>query len=129
MMFATLADRSGVAECVLFPGVYRAFAEVMRASIVRVEGRVDDTLGAVTLVVERAEALDGSATWAAGAGAPPGTPGVRTHEVSRSRNAVGCAAKIVEGTGAALSPRHGTPVGVLQPAALPSIRLPLPPLR
>jgi DNA polymerase III alpha subunit len=88
MMFATLADRSGVAECVLFPPTYRAFAEVMRASMVRIEGRVDETLGAVTLVVERAEALDGSAAWAAGAGAPPGTPGVRTHEVSRSRNAV-----------------------------------------
>ena len=88
MLFATLADRSGVAECVLFPLVYRAFAEVMRASIVRVEGRVDETLGAFTLVVERAFALDGSASWAAGAGAPPGTPGARSHEISRSRNAV-----------------------------------------
>jgi len=86
MMFATLADRSGVAECVLFPPIYRAFAEVMRASMVLIEGRVDETLGAVALVVERARALDGSAAWAAGAGAPPGTPGVRTHEVSRSRN-------------------------------------------
>jgi DNA polymerase III alpha subunit len=88
MLFATLADKSGVAECVLFPPVYRMFAEVMRASMVRVEGRVDETLGAFTLVVERAIALDGSAVWAAGTGAPPGTPGVRTHEVSRSRNAV-----------------------------------------
>jgi DNA-directed DNA polymerase III PolC len=88
MLFATLADKSGVAECVLFPPVYRTFAEVMRASMVRVEGRVDETLGAFTLVVERAIALDGSAVWAAGTGAPPGTPGVRTHEVSRSRNVV-----------------------------------------
>jgi DNA polymerase III alpha subunit len=88
MLFATLADKSGVAECVLFPPVYRAFAEMMRASMVRVEGRVDETLGAFTLVVERAIALDGSAAWAAGTGVPPGTPGVRTHEVSRSRNAV-----------------------------------------
>ncbi|MGH7742009.1 MAG: OB-fold nucleic acid binding domain-containing protein, partial [Candidatus Eiseniibacteriota bacterium] len=88
MLFATLADRSGVAECVLFPPVYHAFADVMHASIVRAEGRVDETLGAVTLVVEHAIALDGTAAWAAGAGAAPGTPGVRTHEISRSRGAV-----------------------------------------
>jgi len=72
MLFATLADSSGLAECVLFPSAYRAFADVMRAAVVRVAGRVDETLGAVTLVVERAEALDGSAAWTAGAAAPAG---------------------------------------------------------
>jgi hypothetical protein len=39
----------------------------MRAEIVRAEGRVDDTLGALTLVIERAEPLGGGTT----AGPPP----------------------------------------------------------
>jgi DNA-directed DNA polymerase III PolC len=54
MLFATLADRSGLAECALFPAVYREFAEAMTASIVRIEGRVDETLDSVTVAVERA---------------------------------------------------------------------------
>jgi DNA-directed DNA polymerase III PolC len=53
MLFATLADRSGLAECALFPAVYREFAEAMNASIVRIEGRVDETLDSVTVAVER----------------------------------------------------------------------------
>ena len=57
MLFLTLADRSGLAECVLFPDAYRAYAQVARAQIVRVEGRADETLDAVTLTVERAAAL------------------------------------------------------------------------
>ena len=63
MLFLTLADASGLAECVLFPDAYRAIARAAPAGapwsgeIVRVEGRVDETLDAVTLVVERAKAL------------------------------------------------------------------------
>jgi DNA-directed DNA polymerase III PolC len=54
MLFLSLADRSGVAECVLFPDVYRGAAQALRASIIGVEGRVSETLGAVTVEVERA---------------------------------------------------------------------------
>ena len=61
MLFTTLADRTGLAECVLFPEVYRAFADAVVASIVIVEGRVDRTLDAVTVVAERVEALDSTA--------------------------------------------------------------------
>jgi DNA polymerase III alpha subunit len=57
MLFMTLADESGLAECVLFPDAYRAHASVMRGQVVRAEGRVDETLGAVTLTAERATAL------------------------------------------------------------------------
>jgi DNA polymerase III alpha subunit len=57
MLFLTLADRSGLVECVLFPDVFHRYAREVRARIVRVEGRVDETLDAVTLVVERAVAL------------------------------------------------------------------------
>jgi len=61
MLFTTLADRTGLAECVLFPEVYRAFADAVVASILIVEGRVDRTLDAVTVVAERVEALDSTA--------------------------------------------------------------------
>jgi DNA polymerase III alpha subunit len=57
MLFLTLADSSGLAECVLFPPVFRACAPAVRAQIVRVEGRVDEALDAVTVVVERTTAL------------------------------------------------------------------------
>jgi DNA polymerase III alpha subunit len=57
MLFTTLADRSGLAECVLFPDAYRANAAAVRGEVVRIEGRVDDTLGAVTVVAERVIAL------------------------------------------------------------------------
>jgi DNA polymerase III alpha subunit len=57
MLFTTLADRSGLAECVFFPDAYRAHAGSVRGEIVRVEGRVDDTLGAITVVAERAVAI------------------------------------------------------------------------
>ena len=57
MLFITLADRSGLAECVLFPDAYRTNAQAHRGQVVRVEGRVDESLGAVTLAVERAMAL------------------------------------------------------------------------
>jgi len=57
MLFLTLADRSGLAECMFFPAVLRAHAQAVRARVVRLEGRVDETLDAVTLVVERAAAL------------------------------------------------------------------------
>jgi error-prone DNA polymerase len=57
MLFMTLADRSGLAECVLFPDAYRMNAQANRGQVVRVEGRVDESLGAVTLAAERATAL------------------------------------------------------------------------
>jgi DNA polymerase III alpha subunit len=57
MLFMTLADRTGLVECVLFPDAYRANVAALRGEIVRAEGRVEETLGAVTLTVERAAAL------------------------------------------------------------------------
>jgi hypothetical protein len=57
MLFMTLADRSGLAECVLFPDAYRVNAEATRGQVVRAEGRVDESLGAVTLAAERTRAL------------------------------------------------------------------------
>ena len=57
MLFLTLADQSGLAECVLFPDAYRRCASAVRAQVVRVEGRVDEALDAVTVTVERAGAL------------------------------------------------------------------------
>ena len=66
MLFLTLADPSGLAECVLFPATYRALAGTRgrtpdqawyAGEIVRVEGRVEETLDAITLAVERAKTL------------------------------------------------------------------------
>ena len=57
MLFVTLADASGLAECVLFPDAYRALAGATRGEVVRIEGRVDETLDAVALTVERAKVL------------------------------------------------------------------------
>ena len=54
VLFTTLADESGLAECVVFPRDYPRLGAAMRGEIVRVEGRVDDSLGALTVVVERA---------------------------------------------------------------------------
>ena len=64
VLFTTLADATGLVECVLFPDTYRRWGARMRGEVVRAEGRVDDALGALTLVVERAEPLGagGSAT-------------------------------------------------------------------
>lgn len=77
VMFTTLADRSGLIECVLFPDAYARFAPAMRAEIVRAEGRLDDTLGALTLVVERAEGFGAAASrdthWGAWTDAGPGS--------------------------------------------------------
>ena len=57
MLFMTLADRTGLVECVLFPDAYRAHAAALRGEIVRAEGRVQETLGAVTITVDRAASL------------------------------------------------------------------------
>ena len=57
VLFTTLSDRTGLAECVLFPDAYRRWGGHMRGEVVRAEGRVDETLGALTLVVERATPL------------------------------------------------------------------------
>ena len=59
LLFTTLADRSGLAECVLFPDVYRSHAGAVRGQVVRIEGRVDESLGAITLVAEQARSLAG----------------------------------------------------------------------
>jgi DNA-directed DNA polymerase III PolC len=59
VLFTTLADRTGLVECVLFPDTYRRWGGSLRGEVVRAEGRVDETLGALTLVVERAEPLGG----------------------------------------------------------------------
>ncbi len=58
MLFLTLADRGGLAECVMFPAICRAHGAAARGEIVRVEGRVEDTLGALTVNVERAWSVD-----------------------------------------------------------------------
>jgi len=57
MLFLTLADRSGLLECVLRPEVYGAHAAATRGTALRVEGRVEATLDAVTLAVERVVVL------------------------------------------------------------------------
>jgi DNA-directed DNA polymerase III PolC len=57
MLFMTLADESGLAECVLFPDAYRAHAAAARCQVAWAEGRVDEALGAVTLSTERTRAL------------------------------------------------------------------------
>ncbi|HYM82346.1 MAG TPA: OB-fold nucleic acid binding domain-containing protein, partial [Candidatus Limnocylindria bacterium] len=57
MAFLTLADRSGLAECVLFPDTFRALAHALGGRVVRVEGRVDETLGAIAVTVEKLEQL------------------------------------------------------------------------
>lgn len=64
MLFVTLADRSGLVECVLFPDAYRRVGSETRGEIVRIEGRVEDTLGACTVTVARARAC-GAADWIA----------------------------------------------------------------
>ena len=76
MLFITLADKSGLVECVLFPDAYRRYAGITRAQVVRVEGRVDETLGACTVSAERVIALPveplGEATAGPYGGGPPG---------------------------------------------------------
>jgi DNA polymerase III alpha subunit len=70
MLFLTLADRTGVVECVLFPDAYERFAAVARGEVLRVAGRVDDTLGAVTLAADHVLALAAGAPAANGANGP-----------------------------------------------------------
>ena len=67
VLFTTLADESGLAECVLFPRDYARLGPALRGEIVRAEGRVDETLGALTLVVERASAFGAADRRAEGA--------------------------------------------------------------
>jgi len=55
MMFLTLADRDGLAECVLFPDAYRRWARSLEGAVLRVSGRVGETLGAISLEVRRVE--------------------------------------------------------------------------
>jgi DNA polymerase III alpha subunit len=60
MIFLTLADRTGLVECVLFPDAFRANVGGLRGEVVRAEGRVEETLGAVTLTVARASSVSPS---------------------------------------------------------------------
>ena len=53
LLFLTVADRSGLAECVLLPDVYRAQAGAVHGQIVQVEGRVEEKLGSITVRVEK----------------------------------------------------------------------------
>ena len=55
VLFTTLAGHTGLIECVLFPDTYKRWGQHMRGELVRAEGRVDETLGAFTVVIERAE--------------------------------------------------------------------------
>ena len=57
MLFLTLADRSGIAECVLFPDAYARNAAAMRGAVLRVSGRVSDIMGAITLEAGRVEVI------------------------------------------------------------------------
>jgi DNA-directed DNA polymerase III PolC len=57
MLFLTLADRSGLGECVLFPEAWRAHARAVHGQVLRVSGAVDETLGALSLNVEKVEVL------------------------------------------------------------------------
>jgi DNA-directed DNA polymerase III PolC len=59
MMFVTLADKTGLAECVLFPDAYRAHAAAVRGEVLRIEGRVDQTLGAIAVTAERVTVASG----------------------------------------------------------------------
>jgi DNA polymerase III alpha subunit len=57
MLFMTLADESGLVECTFFPEAYRRLAGAIRGQVVRVSGRVEQALDAVSVTVERADAL------------------------------------------------------------------------
>jgi DNA polymerase III alpha subunit len=57
MLFMTLADETGVIECTLFPDTYRRLFGATRGQVLRVEGRVEDALDAVSVTVDRAETL------------------------------------------------------------------------
>jgi DNA polymerase III alpha subunit len=77
MLFLTLADKTGLVECVLFPDAYRRYATAARGQVVRVEGRVDETLDACTVGAERVTALPVASLGEAlagpyGGGAPDG---------------------------------------------------------
>jgi len=55
MLFLTLADRTGLAECALFPDSYMRNAAALRGAILRATGHVSELMGAVTLEVSRIE--------------------------------------------------------------------------
>lgn len=82
VMFVTLADESGLAECVLFPQVFARFHREARGEIVRIEGRVDDALGALTLVAERVHGFGAGEAHEPGAPSRnrPEAPGARVPE-------------------------------------------------
>src|SRR5204863_8491 len=55
----SLVFAGALAEGGLFPDVYRSHAGAVRGQVVRIEGRVDESLGAITLVAEQARSLAG----------------------------------------------------------------------
>ena len=73
MQFVTLADRTGLVECVFFPDAWRRLAVAARGEIVRLSGRVDETLGSFTVSVGDAESLAVGAPTHAGTDATAGT--------------------------------------------------------
>jgi DNA-directed DNA polymerase III PolC len=76
MLFVTIADASGLVEGTLFTRAYRAFSPAARATVVRLEGRVEEALDAITLSVDRVVALD-----------RPATAELHAHGTRRSRDA------------------------------------------
>ena len=70
MLFLTLADRTGLVECVLFPDAYQRLAHAARGEVLWVEGRVDETLGAATVTVERLRVVVPESSAPAGERAP-----------------------------------------------------------
>jgi DNA polymerase III alpha subunit len=72
MLFLTLEDETGLAECTLFPSVYTRYGQLVRAGgVLRVTGRVEAPYGAPTLNAERIECID--AGFGRAADAPPET--------------------------------------------------------
>lgn len=77
MLFVTIADGSGLAEGTLFTRVFRTSGAAAHATVVRLEGRVEEALDAVTLNVDRVIPLDGSAPPRSTAAWDRGVPGGR----------------------------------------------------
>jgi len=99
MLFVTIADSTGLAEGTLFTRVYRAAGAAAHASVVRLEGRVEAALDAVTLDVERVVPLDGSvpprstAPWDRSVPGGRGDPSLAAEERRREKAAARRAAQ------------------------------------
>jgi DNA polymerase III alpha subunit len=59
MLFLTLEDETGLAECTLFPRVYARYGHLVRSGgVLRATGRVEAPYGAPTLNVDRLELIE-----------------------------------------------------------------------